>query len=501
MNTKLFRLSAQLLIGFSLAALAFAGVPRTINYQGYLKNADGSPVNTPVNVIFRLYSSTSGADAIWAGPPQSVIPVNGIYSTRITPDSLPFDRQYWLGVTINGEELRPLQQLDAAPYALRAAVAEDVKIRPGQFMYTSSGTAANASLTPRCSCDQDNYAHDCPSQNYSTVDLGAICYDVYDAGGYEDYDTGEYFPNYYSQPFSRGVSAQLLLEAGKYGGIGINTAPSSYDLDVNGTARATKFTGDGSGLTNVTATTVTGNIAGTASNVTGIVAPSNGGTGLSNKPTATGQYLRSPAMNSWSIGTIQAADLPKVYADLTSDQTIAGKKTFSDQVTLGNGVKFPDNSVLTTAKTDCTGRYEDNGDGTVTDCRSGLIWLKDANCFGWGIWSDVTTWTASLADGICGLTDESHAGDWRLPTKIELMAMVASGKKQGFGYPVITNSAGTSKWVEGDSFKGIQSHFYWTSTSHPSGNQFAWTVSLVYGNVWGWNKTATYYAWPVRAGQ
>jgi hypothetical protein len=31
---------------------------------------------------------------------------------------------------------------------------------------------------------------------------------------------------------------------------------------------------------------------------------------------------------------------------------------------------------------DCNdgGRYEDNVDGTVTDCRTGMIWLKNAEC-------------------------------------------------------------------------------------------------------------------------
>ena len=31
---------------------------------------------------------------------------------------------------------------------------------------------------------------------------------------------------------------------------------------------------------------------------------------------------------------------------------------------------------------DCNngGRYEDMGDGTVTDCRTGMIWLKNAQC-------------------------------------------------------------------------------------------------------------------------
>ncbi|OAD19121.1 hypothetical protein THIOM_005259, partial [Candidatus Thiomargarita nelsonii] len=31
-------------------------------------------------------------------------------------------------------------------------------------------------------------------------------------------------------------------------------------------------------------------------------------------------------------------------------------------------------------------RYIDNGDGTVTDNSSGLIWLKNANCFGVETW-------------------------------------------------------------------------------------------------------------------
>ena len=31
-------------------------------------------------------------------------------------------------------------------------------------------------------------------------------------------------------------------------------------------------------------------------------------------------------------------------------------------------------------------RMADNGDGTVTDLRTGLFWLKDANCFGLAQW-------------------------------------------------------------------------------------------------------------------
>ena len=37
-------------------------------------------------------------------------------------------------------------------------------------------------------------------------------------------------------------------------------------------------------------------------------------------------------------------------------------------------------------------RFTDNGDGTVTDNLTGLIWLKNANCFG------TRTWATALSD-------------------------------------------------------------------------------------------------------
>jgi hypothetical protein len=108
-----------------LAALALAGVPQTINYQGYLKDGNGVPVNTAVNVTFSLYSSTSGVNPLWSGTPQSVTPQNGIYATQVGPVNLPFDRRYYLGVSVGSDpEMRPLQPLDSVPYAMRAAAAD-----------------------------------------------------------------------------------------------------------------------------------------------------------------------------------------------------------------------------------------------------------------------------------------------------------------------------------------------------------------------------------------
>jgi hypothetical protein len=50
-------------------------------------------------------------------------------------------------------------------------------------------------------------------------------------------------------------------------------------------------------------------------------------------------------------------------------------------------------------------RFIDNGDGTVTDNRTGLIWLKNANCFCNQDWWTAMKSANNLAYGYCGLID------------------------------------------------------------------------------------------------
>ncbi|MFZ4857114.1 MAG: hypothetical protein ACOYL3_12030 [Desulfuromonadaceae bacterium] len=107
----------------AMATLACAGVARTINYQGYLKDAAGKPVTAATSLIFRLYSSTSGVNPVW-NESHSVSPANGVYSVGLgekTPLTIPLNRQYYLGIQVEADsELRPLQMLMAVPYALQA---------------------------------------------------------------------------------------------------------------------------------------------------------------------------------------------------------------------------------------------------------------------------------------------------------------------------------------------------------------------------------------------
>ena len=126
-------------------------------------------------------------------------------------------------------------------------------------------------------------------------------------------------------------------------------------------------------------------------------------------------------------------------------------------------------------------RYMDNGDGTITDYETGLVGLKNANCFGRKKWKDAMAAARRLSNGDCGLSDGSQSGDWRLPTKDELKTLIA--------------------WEKGGAFSGVQASYYWSSTSYAGYTDDAWNVNLNGGHVDSNSKAVSYYVWPVRGGQ
>jgi len=141
-------------------------------------------------------------------------------------------------------------------------------------------------------------------------------------------------------------------------------------------------------------------------------------------------------------------------------------------------------------------RFTDNGNGTVTDNLTGLIWLKNANCFGTKEWDDAMDKAAALHTGECGLTDGSSEGDWRLPTKEEWEAFV----DRNYFNPALSNAAGTGKWSEGDAFNNVQSYYHWSRTTYEALRNHAWHVYMHNGGLYYYYKTFSYYVWPVRGG-
>ena len=139
-------------------------------------------------------------------------------------------------------------------------------------------------------------------------------------------------------------------------------------------------------------------------------------------------------------------------------------------------------------------RFTDNADGTVTDTLTGLVWLKDANCFGERMWSQALSDCSGLSDGLCGLSDNSSSGDWNLPNTSELNSLL----HRGFYNPTLSDTDGTGPWSQGDPFTNVQSNFYWTATTTPSFSGAAYEVTMELGTLGGRNKTGVNYIWPVR---
>lgn len=142
-------------------------------------------------------------------------------------------------------------------------------------------------------------------------------------------------------------------------------------------------------------------------------------------------------------------------------------------------------------------RFVDNGDGSVTDKLTGLIWLKKANCFETSDWAIALSDANGLADSACGLTDGSIAGDWRLPNVKELQSLI------DFEYynPALSNGDGMDKWSEEDIFSGVQSYYYWSSTTHSRNTFLAWYVGIGVGYVNYYDKAKANYVWPVKGGR
>ena len=108
---------------------SLAQIPRTINYQGVLTDAGGEAVpDGNYNLTFRIYNTASGGTALWTeGLLVSVS--KGIFNVtlgKVVPLTLPFDDQYWLGITVGAAaELSPRVEFTSSAYSMIAHTVVD----------------------------------------------------------------------------------------------------------------------------------------------------------------------------------------------------------------------------------------------------------------------------------------------------------------------------------------------------------------------------------------
>jgi hypothetical protein len=144
-------------------------------------------------------------------------------------------------------------------------------------------------------------------------------------------------------------------------------------------------------------------------------------------------------------------------------------------------------------------RFVDNGDGTVTDTQTRLMWEKKADrnvndAYTWsstGTAADGTLFTKFLAtmrceikaaDGSCGF---ARHNDWRIPTIAELQTIVDCGQPRCLD-PIFGLTAAP---------------FYWSSSTHAGSQTAAWIVILGNGLVVFYDKGNTFHVRAVRGGQ
>ena len=140
-------------------------------------------------------------------------------------------------------------------------------------------------------------------------------------------------------------------------------------------------------------------------------------------------------------------------------------------------------------------RFTNNGDGTVTDNLTGLMWTEDANLYGTKNWFDAINACEILVLGKNGCNLYT---DWRLPNLFELESL----RDMKYWEPALSNSAGTGQWTLGDPFTHlITDGNYWSSTTVAYDTSTAWGVGIKYGLAYNTYKyNSSFYVWPVRGG-
>ncbi|MCC6157886.1 MAG: DUF1566 domain-containing protein [Deltaproteobacteria bacterium] len=124
--------------------------------------------------------------------------------------------------------------------------------------------------------------------------------------------------------------------------------------------------------------------------------------------------------------------------------------------------------------------FASNGDGTITDNATGLMWTEgDSGSLGGGDggamdWPDALAWCEGLS--------EAGYDDWRLPNAKELQGLVDYSRSPAttdsaaidplFTATPITDEGGGENWA-----------YYWTSTTHDDGPDFA--AYIAFGEALG----------------
>ncbi len=116
---------------------------------------------------------------------------------------------------------------------------------------------------------------------------------------------------------------------------------------------------------------------------------------------------------------------------------------------------MPNGQVDVTAGAPNLASYTDNGNGTVTDNITGLIWQQAV---------PASTYTWEQAKAYCPTLTLAGHSDWRLPSRIELVSIMDFGQ----GHPKVDTTY----------FPSTPSNYFWSSSPLAGSSSYAWRVGF-----------------------
>ncbi|MFN2425505.1 MAG: DUF1566 domain-containing protein [Candidatus Binatia bacterium] len=144
--------------------------------------------------------------------------------------------------------------------------------------------------------------------------------------------------------------------------------------------------------------------------------------------------------------------------------------------------------------------YTDNGDGTITDNLTGLMWEKQSDNGDIHDKDNTYTWANAFASKVATLNSGSFAGygDWRVPNRKELDTLVNLGAVNPSAYAAFNSGCVPTCTVTTCSC--TRSSVYWSSSTYQDFPTNAWLVNFYDGFTSTGIKTNSYGVRAVRAG-
>lgn len=141
----------------TISAAAVPTIPKTTNYQGVVKDANGNPLNGSYNMILRIYSSETSAIStkLWEEFYANVPVREGRFTVLLggqTPLGTVLDNSpRYVGITVQGvngdAEMTPRQEIRAVPWARYVSYATYVDAAEIADVATSATLANRADTT------------------------------------------------------------------------------------------------------------------------------------------------------------------------------------------------------------------------------------------------------------------------------------------------------------------------------------------------------------------